>query len=185
MPTEPKKASAKPSKPKKNKARSTQPKNGAPKPKRSVKRKPKPVIGWREWVALPDLGVDAIKVKIDTGARSSSLHAFDLETFEADGIEMVRFVIHPQQRSSGGLIGPIEAPLHAKKLVRNPGGREEIRPVVRTHIVWNGIAFEADLNLTRRDEMGFRMLLGRQAVRRRFLVDPGRSFLGTTPEVEE
>jgi len=155
---------------------------GRPASKR--KRKSKPVIGWREWVALPDLGVDAIKVKIDTGARSSSLHAFEIETFERDGIEMVRFVLHPKQRRRQA-VGPMEAPLHIKKLVRNPGGREEIRPVIRTQVVWNGVAFEVDLNLTRRDEMGFRMLLGRQAVRRRFLVDPGRSFLGTTPEDKE
>lgn len=147
-----------------------------PAPRR--KRKPKPVIGWREWVALPDLDVDAIKVKIDTGARSSSLHAFEIERYKRDGIEVVRFVVHPIQRS-GDAIGPVEAALHNEKLVRNPGGREEIRPVIRTDVVWNGIRFEVDLNLTRRDEMGFRMLLGRQAVRRRFLVDPGRSFLGT------
>lgn len=153
--------------------------------KRKRKRKPKPVIGWREWVALPHLDVEAIKVKIDTGARSSSLHAFEIETFERDGIEVVRFVLHPWQRSTEVTVGPIEAPLHAKKLVRNPGGREEIRPVIKTDIVWNGTEFEVDLNLTRRDEMGFRMLLGRQAVRRRFLVDPGRSFLGSTPQAKE
>lgn len=155
------------------------------KPTRKRKRKPKPVIGWREWVALPDLGVEAIKVKIDTGARSSSLHAFELERFERNGIAVMRFVLHPRQRSSEESVGPIEAPIHAEKLVRNPGGREEIRPVIRTAVVWNEIEFEVELNLTRRDEMGFRMLLGRQAVRRRFLVDPGRSFLGTAPELKE
>ncbi len=148
---------------------------------RQNKRRAKPVIGWREWVALPDLGVPAIKAKIDTGARSSSLHAFDIDRFRENGLEMVRFTIHPRQRRR--LSTPtVEAPLHAEKLVRNPGGREELRPVIRTIIVWNDIAFEADLNLTRRDEMGFRMLLGRQAIRRRFLVDPGRSFLGRDPE---
>ncbi len=152
--------------------------------KKRTKKKPKPVIGWREWVALPDLGVDAIKVKIDTGARSSSLHAFDIETFDRGDAEMVRFTLHPIQRS-GRSTGLVEAPLLAKKLVRNPGGREEIRPVIRTHVVWDGIRFEAELNLTSRDEMGFRMLLGRQAVRRRFLVDPGRSFLGAVPEQKE
>lgn len=152
--------------------------------KKRRKKKPKPVIGWREWVALPDLGVDAIKVKIDTGARSSSLHAFDIETFDRGAVEMVRFTLHPIQRS-GRSTGLVEAPLLAKKLVRNPGGREEIRPVIRTRIVWDGIHFEAELNLTSRDEMGFRMLLGRQAVRRRFLVDPGRSFLGAVPEQKE
>ncbi len=151
------------------------------KKKKRRKRKPKPVIGWREWVSLPDLGVGAIKVKIDTGARSSSLHAFQIETFDRDGVEMVRFTLHPIQRS-GRSTGIVEAPLIAKKLVRNPGGREEIRPVIRTPVVWDGIRFDAELNLTSRDEMGFRMLLGRQAVRRRFLVDPGRSFLGAVPD---
>ena len=152
--------------------------------KRQRKKKQRPVIGWREWVALPELGVDAVKVKIDTGARSSALHAFEVETFAQDGIEVVRFVLHPQQKSSDVTVGPVEAPLHTRKLVRNPGGRVEMRPVIRTNIVWNSIAFDVDLNLTRRDEMGFRMLLGRQAVRR-FLVDPGRSFLGTVPETQE
>lgn len=155
------------------------------KPTRRRKRKPKPVIGWREWVALPDLGVEAIKAKIDTGARSSSLHAFEVERFEREGVATVRFVLHPRQRSSGEAVGPIEAPIHTEKLVRNPGGREEIRPVIRTTVVWNHVEFEVELNLTRRDEMGFRMLLGRQAVRRRFLVDPGRSFLGSIPDVKE
>lgn len=150
-------------------------------PRRKKRRHPqKPVIGWREWVTLPELGVPSIKAKIDTGARSSALHAFEIERYQADGLEIVRFTVHPKQRRRSS-VGPIEAPVHATKLVRNPGGREELRPVIRTTIVWNGIAFEADLNLTSRDEMGFRMLLGRQAVRRRFLVDPGRSFLGNDP----
>jgi hypothetical protein len=153
-------------------------------PPRRKPRPPKPIIGWREWVAIPQLGVSGIKAKIDTGARSSSLHAFDIERHRTpSGVEMVRFTIHPRQRRRSS-VGPVEAPLLTEKLVRNPGGREEIRPVIRTEIVWNGISFEADLNLTSRDEMGFRMLLGRQAIRRRFLVDPGRSFLGTHPEGE-
>jgi hypothetical protein len=141
----------------------------------------KPIIGWREYVALPDLKVPAIKAKIDTGARSSSLHAFEIERFRTGGVEMVRFTVHPRQRRRAST-APVEMPLLTEKLVRNPGGREEVRPVIRTMVVWNGISFEADLNLTRRDEMGFRMLLGRQAIRRRFLVDPGRSFLGAAPE---
>jgi hypothetical protein len=133
---------------------------------------------------MPDLGVEAIKVKIDTGARSSSLHAFEIEPFQRAGVDMVRFVLHPRQRSNEAT-DTIEAELHTMKLVRNPGGREEMRPVIRTDVVWDGHRFEVDLNLTRRDEMGFRMLLGRQAVRRRFLVDPGRSFLGATPAINE
>jgi hypothetical protein len=152
-----------------------------PTERRRRARSPKPIIGWREYVALPELAVPAIKAKIDTGARSSSLHAFDIERFRIDGIEMVRFTVHPRQRRRAST-APVEMQLLTEKLVRNPGGREEVRPVIRTMVVWNGTSFEADLNLTRRDEMGFRMLLGRQAIRRRFLVDPGRSFLGTAPE---
>jgi len=147
------------------------------------RRAKRPVIGWREWVGLPDIGVDSIKAKVDTGARSSSLHAFDLERFERDGIAMVRFTVHPRQRHSTPAT-EVESPVSTEKLVRNPGGREETRPVIRTTVTWNGRSWEVDLNLTRRDEMGFRMLLGRQAVRRRFLVDPGRSFLGTQPPPE-
>lgn len=152
-----------------------------PEPKR--RRPARPAIGWREWVALPDLGVEAIKAKIDTGARSSSLHAFDLERFDLNDEPHVRFSIHPTQRRARPVI-PVQAPLLREKLVRNPGGREEIRPVIRTTVAWNGQHWHVELNLTRRDEMGFRMLLGRQAVRRRFLVDPGRSYLGGTIDEE-
>jgi hypothetical protein len=148
-------------------------------PKSTKKNKPRvrPIIGWREWVALPDLGVGAIKAKIDTGARSSSLHAFDLERFDLDGSPAVRFSIHPRQRQRKGAV-VVTAPLAGERLVRNPGGREEVRPVILTNVEWNGLIWQVELNLTRRDEMGFRMLLGRQAIRRRFVVDPGRSFIG-------
>lgn len=141
------------------------------------------MIGWREWVNLPELTVPAIKAKIDTGARSSSLHAFELERFSSNGTEMVRFEIHPRQHRKHPVI-PVEARVMGERLVRNPGGREELRPYIHTSVRWNGKVWEVELNLTRRDEMGFRMLLGRQAVRRRFLVDPGRSFLGGRPATE-
>lgn len=141
----------------------------------------RPTIGWREWVALPGLGVAGIKVKIDTGARSSSLHAFDPERFTRAGTEMVSFTIHPRP---GRRLPSIraEAAVQAERLVRNPGGREELRPVIFTPVTWAGVTWDVELNLTRRDDMGFRMLLGRQAVRRRFLVDPGRSFLAKIPD---
>lgn len=137
-------------------------------------------IGWREWVALPDLGVSAIKVKVDTGAASSSLHAFDLERFSRDGLEMVRFDIHPRQRSARGAV-TVEVEVIDERQVRNPGGRSETRPVIRTQLRWADIVWGAEINLTRRDEMGFRMLLGRKALNKRFVVDPGRSFLGGKP----
>lgn len=122
-------------------------------------------------MALPDLGVGLVRAKIDTGARSSSLHTFDIELFDRDGVEMVRFRTDPSA-------DPLEIPLVLMRNVRNPGGRAESRPVIRTRVRWNGRMWRIDLNLTRRDEMGFPMLLGRQALRRRLVVDPGRSDLG-------
>ncbi len=150
-----------------------------------MKSEKKQVIGWREWVQLPELGVFVTKAKVDTGADNSSLHAFNLERFERDGIEHVRFEVHPKQRSRRPVIR-CEAPLAMEKKVRNPGGRSELRPVIRTIIVVAGVELDALVNLTSRDEMGFRMLLGRRAVRGSFVIDPGRSYLGARPQrVEE
>ncbi len=137
----------------------------------------RPVIGWREWVAFPEMGVGSIKAKVDTGARTSSLHAFDLEEVERDGIVRIRFLVHPEQRSSKPAIA-VELPLLSHRRVRDSGGRAEIRPVVETPIELLGQKWTIELTLTRRDSMGFRMLLGRQAIRHRFVVDPGGSFFG-------
>ena len=136
----------------------------------------KATIGWREWVRLPDFGVDFIKAKVDTGARTSSLHASDIEDFVRDGVDYVRFCVHPEQRSSHPEI-LVEAPLVARRRVRNSGGKTELRPVVETDIDLLGQRWSIELTLTRRTDMGFRMLLGRQAIRGHFVVDPGRSFL--------
>ncbi len=146
-------------------------------------RRERQVIGWREWVSLPDLAVPAIKAKVDTGARSSSLHAFDLERFARNGADWVRFTVHPMQRDwRTSIVAEVE--LLEMRLIRNPGGggREELRPVVRTTVGLMGRRWPIELTLTRRDRMGFRMLLGRSAVRRRFVVDPGRSFLAGKPQ---
>lgn len=134
------------------------------------------LIGWREWVALPDLGVERIKVKVDTGARTSSLHAYDVERFARRGAQWVRFQVHPMQRESRETIF-CEAPIRDFRYVRSSNGRRELRPVIRTNLHLNGEDWLIDLNLTSRDMMGFRMLLGREAVRNRFAVHPGRSFL--------
>jgi hypothetical protein len=139
------------------------------------------MIGWREWVALPEWGVPAIKVKIDTGARTSALHAFDIETFEAGGVAMARFAIHPWQDSASDVV-VVEAPLLERRQVRSSSGAAKVRPVVLTTMVLAGRSEQVEVTLTRRDEMGFRMLIGRQALRRRFVVDSGRSYLGGKPE---
>jgi hypothetical protein len=138
-------------------------------------------VGWREWVALPGLGVPRIKAKIDTGARSSSLHAFQVESFRRGGREWVRFVIHPLQRDSRRTI-QAEAAVIERRKVTSSSGHATWRPVIRTEVELIGERYEIELTLARRDEMGFRMLLGREALRRRFVVDPGHSFLGGRPK---
>jgi len=137
-------------------------------------------IGWREWVALPDLGVTRIKAKIDTGARSSALHAFDLEHFRRRGHDMVRFAVHTLQRSSKRVI-VAEAEMMDERIVRSSNGVNALRPVILTRVELLGESWPIELTLASRDEMGFRMLLGRQAVRGRFLIDPGRSYLAGRP----
>ncbi|ASC69202.1 putative alpha-L-glutamate ligase [Halomicronema hongdechloris C2206] len=135
-----------------------------------------PTIGWREWLSLPELGVPGLKAKIDTGARSSALHAFDVEQIERQGIVRVRFKIHPLQRSTTEVI-TAEADLVDQRTVRSSVGHEQLRPVIHTLVELGEWRWSIELTLTNRDVMGFRMLLGRQAMRQRFLVDPGRSFL--------
>lgn len=139
-----------------------------------------PVVGWREWLTLPALGVARIKAKIDTGARSSSLHAFNLVSFRRDGAEWVRFEIHPRQRNCEVSV-QAEAPILEYRQVMSSGGHATLRPVILTQIELLGQAWTIELTLANRDSMGFRMLLGRQALRGRFLVHPGRSYFGGRP----
>ena len=133
-------------------------------------------IGWREWVELPTLGIRSIKAKVDTGARTSSLHAYDVEEFARGGRRMVRFKVHPEQRNSREVVAAV-APLVERRSVRPSSGESERRPVILAEVELLGERWEIELTLTRRDVMGFRMLLGRQAIRGRFVVDPERSFL--------
>ena len=140
-----------------------------------------PVIGWREWVKLPDLGVARIKVKVDTGARSSALHAYDVEEFTKDDEEWVRFKIHPNQRSNKKSI-TAEAKILDYRLVKNTGGKSTRRPVILTNVTLLNTTWAVELTLANRDEMGFRMLLGREAIRRRMIVDPGRSYYNGKPK---
>lgn len=145
--------------------------------KRKKSRENLAIVGWREWVALPDLGITAIKAKVDTGARSSSLHAFDVEEFKRDGKILVRFRVHPLQRNPRAFVES-EAELLEYRHVKSSGGHETLRPVIVTTIELLGQKWSIELTLASRDTMGFRMLIGRQALQRRFLVDSGRSFQG-------
>lgn len=139
-----------------------------------------PVVGWREWLALPELGVDWVKAKIDTGARTSALHAFNVSRFTQHGEPWIRFEVHPWQRDNARSI-IATAPLVEMRHIRSSNGKEELRPVIAATVRLANVSFVAEITLTRRDVMGFRMLLGRQAIRDRFLVDPGRSYRGIKP----
>jgi len=140
-----------------------------------------PVIGWREWIELPDLGIKMIKVKVDTGARSSSLHAFNQRIFERDGEKWVRFEVHPVQRKCDETV-EVEAKVVEFRSVRSSSGRSAMRPVIIANVMLLGITWPVELTLARRDEMGFRMLLGRQAFRGRFLVNAGKSYYNGRPD---
>ncbi len=138
--------------------------------------KPTLIIGWRETIALPQLGISKIKAKIDTGARTSVLHAFHIQTSDRNGKKIIRFQVHPFQRDSKTTV-TAEAELLEYREVRNSGGIAQLRPVILTEVELGGEKWSLELTLTNRDVMGFRMLLGRQAIRRKFLVDPGKSFI--------
>jgi len=137
---------------------------------------PGTIIGWKEWIGLPDLGIPAVKAKIDTGARTSALHVFDLQEFVIEDRQMVRFGIHPLQRRKD-ILRFCEAPVLEKRRVKDSGGHIEKRYVIRTTAVMGAVSWPIDITLTNRDLMLFRMLLGRTAVEKRFLLNPGRSYL--------
>lgn len=140
-------------------------------------------VGWREWVALPTAPVPWIKAKVDTGAKTSSLHAFDLRTVDRDGHDWVRFTIHPWQATPEDEV-TLELPVHDRRSIRSSSGHEEDRIVVQMPISLVGREVLAEITLTDRDEMGFRMLIGRQALAQGFLVDPAASYLGGRPPRE-
>lgn len=145
--------------------------------------KPHLIVGWREWLTLPELGIDSIKAKVDTGARTSTLHAFDIKIIRRGEQRWVKFKVHPWQRDTQREI-EARALLIERRIVRSSSGQEEQRPVVRTMVEVMGHSWPIELTLTRRDVMGFRMLLGREAVRGYALVDPGGSFLTGVPSRE-
>ena len=133
-------------------------------------------LGWREWVLLPELNLPLIKAKIDTGARTSCLHAFSLEPFNKGRSAWVRFGMHPQQHDSETEVF-CEAEVVDKRIVTDSGGHKEERYVISTLLELGKVRWPIEITLTNRDTMRFRMLLGRTAMQNKVTVNPGASYL--------
>jgi hypothetical protein len=132
-------------------------------------------VGWREWLALPDLNLPAVKAKIDTGARTSALHAFSVEPFKYDNRDWVRFGFHPIPRNDSFEV-QCQAPVKDQRAVTDSGGHTELRYVIETTLDFGEYHWPIELTLTNRDTMRFRMLLGRRAMINRLVVDPSVSY---------
>lgn len=133
------------------------------------------VIGWREWAGLPDFDIDWIKAKIDTGAKTSSLHAYRIKKVMRDGVPWAEFNVHPVQRRRKPEM-KCSAPIIDERQVKSSNGMVQTRLVVATTLELGPFVRNIELTLTNRDEMGFRLLIGRQALAKRFLVDSGMSY---------
>jgi hypothetical protein len=134
------------------------------------------IMGWREWASLPELHIECIKAKIDTGARTSVLHAFQINLFERDSVKMVDFLIHPDQRSKKKVV-QCKSYLHDLRWVADSGGHKELRPVIKTTIQLGQFSWPLEITLTNRDDMRFRFLLARIGIPKNFLINVGRSYL--------
>ena len=133
------------------------------------------LLGWREWVGFSDLGLPRIKAKVDTGARTSCLHAFKLDVFDNNGAEWVRFSVHPNQESLDVMV--CESPIHDKRLVTDSGGHSEERIVILSQVEIGAWKESIEVTLTSRDSMKFRVLLGRTAITKgHFVVNPALSY---------
>jgi len=133
-------------------------------------------LGWREWISFPDFNIHKIKAKIDTGARTSALHAFKVEAFLRDSKPWVRFAIHPIQGDTDTVV-ECETQVKDQRVVRDSGGHDELRYVIDAHIVIGDDLIHTEVTLTDRDTMMFRVLLGRTALRTRYVVHPGKSYM--------
>lgn len=149
-----------------------------------MKSEGKITVGWREYVSLPSLGITEIKAKIDTGARTSCLHAFKTEHFIKDDKPWLRFWIHPAQNAQDQ-VTVCEAPILDNRKVRDSGGHEEYRDVIRTDLSLGNEIWPIEITITNREDMKFRMLLGRTAMYSRVLVDPEQSFLTSSDKEAE
>lgn len=137
-------------------------------------------LGWREWIAIPELKIKRVKAKVDTGARTSCLHAFFVERFRQRGQSLVRFGVHPLQQSADVSV-ICEAKLLDQRVVSDSGGHREQRSVIEANVIIGSDSHKIELTLTDRDTMRFRMLLGRTAMEGKFIVDPSASYLAGKP----
>lgn len=136
----------------------------------------KGLVGWREWIKFPDFGGIRIRAKVDTGARTSALHATNIEAFEEDGRKMIAFDLHPQPRKNRDAVRCV-APLVARRRIRNSGGQDTYRYIINANIELGDQTWPIEISLTQRDRLQLSMLLGRTGLGDRFLVDPERCHL--------
>lgn len=141
-----------------------------------------PMLGWREWVALPEFGIAQIKAKIDTGARSSALHTVDMEPYQKAGENWLMFTVETKQKQTGQLI-ECHAPIKDRRVVSDSGGHKQRRYVIETQLIFGQHLIQAEITLTNRDSMRFRMLLGRTAMNKTFIIDPHASYLQGKPNI--
>lgn len=139
-----------------------------------------PMLGWREWVGLPELNIAQIKAKVDTGARSSALHAFTIDPYRKGGQRWIMFAIHPKQKHTDVWI-ECHAPIKDRRMVTDSGGHKQRRYVIETQLILGQSIIKAEMTLTNRDSMLFRMLIGRTTINNRFIVNPNASYLQGKP----
>jgi ribosomal protein S6--L-glutamate ligase len=133
----------------------------------------KALIGWQEWCSLPKLHIAAIKAKIDTGAKTSALHAAEIRPFHRHGTLFVHFLVHPLQQTEK-FTQTCTALVVDQRTVKNSSGHKELRYIINTTIALGEMTWTLDISLTNRDPMAFRMLLGRDALKGHSVVDPGK-----------
>jgi len=141
----------------------------------------KPILGWREWVTLPELNIEHIKAKIDTGARTSALHAFAIEPYRKHSQNWVMFAIHPEQNNTDIVI-ECHAAVKDRRVVSDSGGHKQRRYVIETPLLLGSALIAAEITLTNRDSMLFRMLIGRTTLNDRFMIDPSESYCQEKPD---